>query len=188
VILAALAGWVLHLQAANFTIHSRPRDDGGHQYRASGRFRAAPEAVAQVVLEPIKHGTLPGLLREDVIVNGPGERLVRDVWRFPIIQDRDTCLRVEIRRAEKRWRMKWSQVSGCPAPEDGVVRMAANEGYWELEPDAEGGTRFTTELYSDPGGWVPRWLSRALVPGHLEGLVPAIDRAACAVPGSGCEK
>jgi len=45
---------------------------------------------------------------------------------------------------------------------DGRVRIPKSDGYWRIEPDANG-ARVSYEIHADPGGWVPAWLANLTV-------------------------
>ena len=45
-------------------------------------------------------------------------------------------------------------------PRDGVVRVTALRGFYRLTALDGGRTRVVYQVYSDPGGSLPRWLAR----------------------------
>ena len=94
---------------------------------------------------------------------GPGHVIVynRTASPFFLISDRDVVLDVKgtIVPEKKMLRIAFGNVVHTKVPPfDGVVRMPALHGFWELVEKGEKKTEVTYQVQADPGGALPAWL------------------------------
>lgn len=79
------------------------------------------------------------------------------------VADRDLVVRGSIRIDRDRRLVVSSfrsvNLRGMP-PREGVVRVTALKGFYRLKQLKDGKTRVLYQVYSDPGGSLPRWLAR----------------------------
>ena len=77
--------------------------------------------------------------------------------------DRDLVVRGSIRVDEDRQQVVSSfksVTSSRMPPREGVVRVTALRGFYRLTALNGGKTRVVYQVFSDPGGSLPRWLAR----------------------------
>src|SRR5581483_8832127 len=103
----------------------------------------------------------PEVVKREVFVDEPRERLYHDVIRTPIVSDRDFVMHEAITvDNDGTWTMKFDNVSDARAPEkDGVVRMPKCLGTVVASP-APGGAKVVYTVFTDVGGAVPAVLTR----------------------------
>jgi hypothetical protein len=76
---------------------------------------------------------------------------------FPL-SDRDFVLDVKVQRLPGGGiRIPFRAIDDAPPARAGRVRMDKMEGYWLLDPQADGNTRVTYQYLSDPAG-IPAWI------------------------------
>lgn len=89
----------------------------------------------------------------------------------PVISARDGCTHIEYSRRASSFHVAWRPSTGCPKAPDGMVRMVANSGTWDVRPALGGTTHVTYSGHADPGGALPTWLiNRAVVGGSVDTL------------------
>jgi hypothetical protein len=79
------------------------------------------------------------------------------------VADRDLVVRGSFRVDEDRHQVVSSFKSVTSTrmpPRDGVVRVTELKGFYQLTALDGGRTRVVYQVYSDPGGSLPRWLAR----------------------------
>ncbi|MCO4744693.1 MAG: hypothetical protein KC912_07890 [Proteobacteria bacterium] len=78
------------------------------------------------------------------------------------ISNRDILLWGELTQKGEGWRYAWTKASDEPlTAASGHVVCERSDGWWEVQPRAEGGVNVTYELRYDPGGSVPGFLVRS---------------------------
>jgi hypothetical protein len=126
---------------------------------AVGEFDAPPAEVQAALLDYGAHARINEHLAEStVLVRGPGEELVYQHLKLPVIKDRDFTLRVTWAEGPPRG-LRFGIVAQGPAPKKKAVRMTVLNGRWDLEPIRDGnGTRATYHVQLDFAGSIPRWM------------------------------
>lgn len=79
------------------------------------------------------------------------------------VTPRDSLIEVTTEEEEDALVRHLKGVPDLLPQEKGFVRVASVEGYWRLEPLAEGGVKVTYQLHNEPGGSVPSWLANSFV-------------------------
>jgi hypothetical protein len=101
--------------------------------------------------------------KREVIKETATERWTYEQISLPLVSDRDYVLHVKIEQPPDTGRCEISfQSYEDPAypPTSDHVRMASVRGYWTLTPTEDGEVKIVYEVFSDPGGSVPAFLSR----------------------------
>ncbi len=101
------------------------------------------------------------LAQSTVLSKRPGELIVYQYLKLPVIKDRDYALRVVWRDGDPR-ELSFS-VDGThgPAPTSKTVRLSTLTGHWVLEPIRGGtATRAVYHMTIDFAGSVPRYMVR----------------------------
>lgn len=176
-------GWTLVSRSAELTIFKRPRKDSNiHEVKAVGLIEAAPLVVKRVLDDTAEYPRFMPYVTESRVISRDGDMII-GYQRVspPLISDRDYTMRVrtETRRGADGgtcYCKRWEPANDLgPAEKSGVARVKINEGYWLLEPVAEGRrTQATYSLYCDSGGTLPAAIvnvaNRTAIPKIFEGV------------------
>ncbi len=156
------------------------KDTGAIELAAVGELPAPPGEVQAVLLDYPAHPKVNKRLAESTILSrAPGELLVYQHLKLPVVKDRDFTLRVT-----------WSDARGLrfaidgrrgPAPTSSAVRLSVLDGDWELEPIRGGtATRAVYHVQIDLAGSIPRWMVRGGaakdIPGVYSGMRALLDQ------------
>jgi hypothetical protein len=169
------------------------KDTAAIELAAVGEFDAPPAEVQAALLDYSAHGRVNSHLAESTVLSRrPGEQLVYQHLKLPVIKDRDFTLRVTWTDGDPRG-LRFS-IDGArgPAATKHAVRMSVLNGRWDLEPIRDGNaTRAVYHVQIDFAGSVPRWMVRGgaakdlpgvyigmrrLVAEHRSGRVGAVSR------------
>ncbi len=167
VALALPASWQTLRERKGVRLERRPVSGSVfYEYRASAASAEPPERVIDHLwTDYVAHP--PEMVRRRVLRERPGEKLIYDLAKTPIVSDRDYAFR--FRRLDdattRVYQVVFEAVSAdpygqvsIPEPPKGVVRMGVIRGSWTIEPSASGGSEISYVVYNDPGGSVPAWL------------------------------
>jgi len=129
---------------------------------AVGEFDAPPVEVQAALLDYGAHGRVnPHLAESRVLQRRPGELLVYQRLKMPVIKDRDFTLSVAWSDGEPRGLRFAIDGTHGPKPTKNAVRMTLLDGSWDLEPIRGGrATRAVYHVQIDFAGSVPRSLVR----------------------------
>jgi hypothetical protein len=139
---------------------------------AVGEFDAPPDEVQAALLDYGAHPHINKHVAESrVLEHNPGELLVYQHLKLPVISDRDFTLRVIWNQGSARGIAFSIDGAHGPAPTTNRVRMSLLKGRWELEP-IRGGTATRAFYYVqiDFAGSVPRWMVRGGAAKDLPGV------------------
>ena len=154
------------------------KDTGAIELAAVGEFDAPPSEVQAALLDYGAHVRVNKHLAESTVLSRvPGEQLVYQHLKLPVIKDRDFTLR--IRWNEQGARNITFSIDGSrgPAPTKKAVRMSTLNGRWDLEPIREGSaTRAVYHVQIDFAGSVPRWMVRGGAAKDLPGVYVGMRR------------
>jgi hypothetical protein len=129
---------------------------------AVGEFDAPPAEVQAALLDYGAHTRIVSRLAESrVLARQPGQQLVYQHLKLPVIKDRDFTLRVTWAEGPPRG-LRFS-VDGAhgPSATSKAVRLTVLNGRWDLQPIREGnGTRAIYHVQIDFAGSVPMWMVR----------------------------
>lgn len=131
------------------------------EVRAQGIIDAPPERVLAALTDFEAYTETMPYTAESRVMKREGDA----VWLYqvidaPLSSRRDLCMKISVVRAKGRVGTRWTLANDvAPAPREGIVRVPASEGGWELAPIRGGkATRAIYRIHTDPGGSVPRWV------------------------------
>jgi hypothetical protein len=154
------------------------KDTGAIELAAIGEFDAPPAEVQAALLDYGAHVRVNTHLAESTVLSRhPGEQLVYQHLKLPVIKDRDFTLRVTWTDGEPRG-LRFS-IDGAhgPGATKKAVRMSTLNGRWDLEPTHDGnGTRAVYHVQIDFAGSVPRWMVRGGAAKDLPGVYIGMRR------------
>jgi len=171
----------------SLTVSSRQRPASDvREVRGLGSF-AAPPWVIKNVVDDVEHykDFMPYTKTSTREQGGDGYIISYQRLQVPLADDRDYTIKIFDESTESAtgvvvWKNRWSSAEAIGrAPIDGVVRIAVNEGYWQLE-DLDGGkhTKATYYVYTNPGGALPVFLVNAANTQAVPDLWKAVAKAA----------
>jgi hypothetical protein len=146
---------------------------------AVGEIDAPPAEVEAVLLDYGNASRMIDRLAESrILERKPGEIVVYQHLKLPVIKDRDFTLHVTFDDHHPRGlRFRIDNTRG-PGEKKGLVRMTMLNGRWDLEPIREGqATRATYHVQLDFAGSVPRWMVAGGAAKDLPKLYEGIRRA-----------
>lgn len=148
------------------------KDTGAIELAAVGEFDAPPAEVQAALLDYGAHVRINKHLAESTVLSRtPGEQLVYQHLKLPVIKDRDFTLRVRWNERGARGISFSIDPSHGPAATKKAVRMSTLNGRWDLEPIREGSaTRAVYHVEIDFAGSVPRWMVRGGAAKDLPGV------------------
>ena len=138
------------------------KDSREIQLAAVADFDAPPAEVQAALLDYEAHARVNKHLAESkVLERRPGEEVVYQHLKLPVIKDRDFTLRVHWNEGAPRGIQFAIDGSKGPPPTGKLVRMSTLDGSWVLEPLRDGAaTRAIYHVRIDFAGSVPRWMVR----------------------------
>jgi polyketide cyclase/dehydrase/lipid transport protein len=154
------------------------KDAAAIELAAVGEFDAPPAEVQAALLDYGAQVRVNQHLGESrVLARRPGEEVVYQRLKLPVVADRDFTLHVTwIEGAPRGLRFAIDGARGPAAP-PGVVRMPRLDGRWDLEPIRDGAaTRAVYHVQLDFGGSVPRWMVRGGAAKDVPGVYVGIRR------------
>lgn len=151
----------------------------GIELAVEGSIPASPERVRRVLTDYPRHQQWQKHLKDNRIL-GKGDGFV-DVYQrldLPVLDDRDFTLHVTWGSdAGVGWIRFTTANQLGPAPVKGVVRVAAHEGAWRLEPEAGGkSTHAVYRFYLDLAGSFPSWMGKGQAADDLPEFFTALTR------------
>jgi hypothetical protein len=100
--------------------------------------------------------------KREVLRETPTERWTYEQLALPVVSDRDYVIHVKVEQPPQTGRCEISfQTESDPTrpPVDGLVRIKSVRGYWWVTPSADGKHKVVYQVFSDPGGAVPPFLT-----------------------------
>lgn len=154
------------------------QDSSAIELAAVGELDAPPAEAQAALLDYGAHARINSHLSESTVLERrPGEQLVYQHLKLPVIKDRDFTLRVRWTDGAARG-LRFS-IDGAhgPAPTKQAVRMTVLEGRWDLEPIRDGSATLAVyHVQIDFAGSVPRWMVRAGAAKDLPGVYIGMRR------------
>lgn len=145
---------------------------GAIELAAVGEFDAPPAEVQAALLDYGAHVRINKHLAESTVLSrAPGEQLVYQHLKLPVIKDRDFTLHVRWKEGSPRGITFSIDGAQGPAATNKAVRMSTLNGRWDLEPIREGSaTRAVYHVQIDFAGSVPDWMVRGGAGKDLPGV------------------
>lgn len=165
--------WRQSAKVDGVTVYTRtPEGTSVAELKAVGLIEAPPARVWEVIRDYEHYTTrMPYTEVAKVLRRDADGRRIRfySVINAPLVSRRDYVIDLVDESnwdngkgfLKSTWRIADSIVEPTPnvAPQEGIVRVTLNNGYWLLEPREAGRHTFTTYyLYTDPGGSIPKWI------------------------------
>ena len=148
------------------------KGDGPVELAAVGEFDAPPAEVQAALLDYGAHIRINKNLAESkVLSRAPGEMLVYQHLKLPVIKDRDFTLHVRWNEGKPRGITFSIDGAQGPGASTKAVRMSTLTGRWDLEPINGGNaTRAIYHVQIDFAGSVPPWMVRGGAAKDLPGV------------------
>ena len=102
----------------------------------------------------------PDLKSRIIVSESENERVTYEQISPPVVANRDYAVRAKrVLNEDGSCRMSFEAANElAPKQPDGWVRIAKLKGAWIFEPEAEGKTKVTYLIHSDPGGAIPAFM------------------------------
>jgi ribosome-associated toxin RatA of RatAB toxin-antitoxin module len=138
-----------------------------YESKAIGDIAASTDLVHAVLNDAESYTTFMPYTAECRVLKREGDSIVAyQRISAPMTSDRDYTIRV--RNSSKRveggmqYSSHWNADNALGPPEKrGVIRVNLCEGSWLLEPIGPNATRATYTVYTDSGGWIPKFIKEA---------------------------
>jgi ribosome-associated toxin RatA of RatAB toxin-antitoxin module len=145
------------------TIHRRQRTVS-YESKAVGEIAASTGLVHAVIDDVESYSTFMPYTVECRVLKRTGDSVVAyERISAPMTSDRDFT--VHVRNSSKKveggtqYSSHWTADNSLgPSERHGVVRVNLCEGSWLLEPIGPDRTRATYTIYTDSGGWIPKFI------------------------------
>lgn len=184
--LAKEAAWDEVAKRDGVTIYNRSRAGSDiKEIRAVGVIDAPHWVVKNVVDDVGRYKEFMPHTKESKVLRREGGALITyQQIDAPVVSNRDYTLRQQdqsrrLPDGRIAYKKAWSLANHLgPPPQDGVVRVEVNEGYWLLE-DVDGKkTAATYYLHTNPGGSLPGFVVNAANTRAIPDLFKAIEKQA----------
>jgi len=148
------------------------KDAAAIELAAVGEFDAPPAEVQAALLDYGSHPRVNHhLAASTVLERHPGQLLVYQHLKLPVIKDRDFTLRVAWTEGSLRGLTFSIDGAHGPGATSKAIRMTLLNGRWDLEPIRDGSaTRAVYHVELDFAGSVPRWMVRGGAAKDLPGV------------------
>lgn len=104
---------------------------------------------------------MPPVKERRFIKRGSDELVFYDRVATPVVSDRDYTMKINRVSNGEVLRLEFGTTDQYgPPPDPAYVRMGMVKGYWQVEPDGQGGSNVRYEVYSEPGGSIPAAIVR----------------------------
>lgn len=104
---------------------------------------------------------MPPVKERRFIKRGADELVFYDRVATPVVSDRDYTMKINRVSNGEVLRLDFGTTDQFgPPPDPAYVRMGMVKGYWQAEPDGQGGSKVRYEVYSEPGGSIPAAIVR----------------------------
>jgi hypothetical protein len=135
-----------------------------YESKAVGEIAASTDLVHAVIEDVESYTTFMPYTAECQVLKREGDSILAyQRISAPMASDRDYTIRVH--KSSKKveggtsYLSHWATENASGPPEKrGVVRVTLCEGSWLLEPLGPNATRATYTIYTDSGGWIPKFI------------------------------
>ncbi len=178
--------WEVAATSKGVTVMQRERRGSAlKEVKAVGEVDAPARAVFRLLRDYARYTEIMPYTEESRVVAVEGSGKVIHFYsriNAPLVSRRDYTMRIvdttDPGDAQGRLSNRWTPSDKGPAPEDGVVRVAVNEGSWLVEPLGEARCRATYALFTDPGGNLPTWIKNSANSSAIPDMFEAIRKHA----------
>ena len=162
--------WTEVSKSDNLVVYNRERPGSDVKEIKGVGTIDAPNWVVKNVLDDADHYTsfMPYVQESRVLARDPAKHTTTAYAKVdpPIISPRDYTLLVHDESKKNAdgsitYKNRWESANDKgPAEKPGIVRVKITDGYWLLEPSADGQkTKATYLLYTDGGGGIPSFVA-----------------------------
>ncbi len=162
---AAEEPWEEKADSKGVKVYSRSRSGTGvKELKSIGVVDSPPRAVFKVLGDFPRYKEMFPNTEESIVVSTEDKAThFYTVINPPMVSRRDYCIRVaddtDPKDPKGVYKISWKLSDKGPAPKNGTVRVAVNDGSWILEPIEDGKkTQVTYFIFTDPGGSLPNWI------------------------------
>lgn len=150
------------------------------ELRAEAFFPVPAERVWEVLLD-VHHYIefMPYIEKTLVLGTHPEGHFEYQLLDPPIVSKRDYVAKVTLKANPKAgiYERRWTLTMEIgPPPSESVVRVSVNDGAWKLERHANGHTRVTYLVRTDPGGAIPAWVANRANKESIPALLDAVRK------------
>ena len=182
-------GWTEVSHSDNLVVYNRERPGSSvKEIRGIGTIDA-PNWVVKNVIDDAEHyaSFMPYVQESQVLSRDPAKHTTLAYAKInpPIISPRDYTLLVHDESKKNAdgsitYKNRWEAANDKgPAEKPGIVRVKVTDGYWLLEPTADGQkTRATYLLYTDGGGGIPSILANQVNKTRVKEIFEVIGKQA----------
>jgi hypothetical protein len=166
----AAAAWELKYSKDGITVYERPvANERVSELKAIAEIDAPPLSCWNVIRDFERYTeTMPFVMESRILQVTPPRSFVylRVNVGIPGVWERDYTIEFTDQSdppgPQRSYRAAWRLANDAgPVESDGTVRIALNQGTWEIAPSAEGrGATATYQVLVDPGGDLPAGLVR----------------------------
>lgn len=161
-LLAAEPGaWEKVTTSDGVTVEQRPVSDSKFvELRFTTTTDKTPESLCAAVFGDGKFDKEePDLKSRHVLSETPDTRITHDSITPPLVNQRDYVVKAHWAMEGSACRMTFEATDELAPPlAAGWIRVTKVRGYWLFEP-ADGKTKLTYVVFSDPGGAIPPWIA-----------------------------
>ena len=156
-------------ERAGCSISVGDRDDAGLDLIvADCAWPIAPDKVIAAVKNPEKHAFLASVESSTKLADGR----IHQVHVASGISNRQITLDfTDVNLPDGGFKTSWTRSAKQEPLAEDLVQAEVDDGYWEVHPDGQGGSKVTYGLRYGLGGRVPTWLVRSFQKTGLADLV-----------------
>jgi hypothetical protein len=147
--------------------HYRRERTRSYESKAVGEIAASADLV-HAVLDDVESYTsfMPYTAECRVLKRESDSVIAYQRISTPMVSDRDYSLRVRFSSKKVEggtsYLSQWNADNALGPPERrGIIRVALCDGTWLLEPAGPNTTRATYTIYTDSGGWIPKFIKES---------------------------
>ncbi len=172
------------IEGRKLKVYAREKEGSDvKETRGIGSFAAAPWIIKNVIDDVGHYKDFMPYTKESLVVKqGDGFIISYQRVSTPVVEDRDYNIKIidesrEDAAGKVIWKNRWTVTSGGVPVKDGVTRISLNDGYWQLEDAADGGTKVTYYVNTNPGGGLPSFVVNMANSTAVGELFKAVARA-----------
>ena len=180
--------WELSSQDDGLMIYTREKPGSAvHEMKAQGFIDAPAPAVFKALRDYAHYDqTMPYTEESKVLGSSADGKVIYfySVVNAPFVSRRDYVIKCvdasDWKDGKGYMKVTWSTTNEKQVPpRDGIVRVTVNEGYWYLQPIANGTRTYATYyLYTDPGGSLPKWIVNKANSSAIPDVFKAVSKQA----------
>ncbi len=183
------SGWTEVSRTDNLVVYNRERAGATYKEVKGVGTIDAPNWVVKNVLDDADHYTefMPYVQESKVLKRDPADHTTLAYAKVnpPLISSRDYTLLVHDESKKNAdgsvtYKNRWEAANDKgPAEKPGIVRVKVTDGFWLLEPAADGQkTKATYQLYTDGGGGIPAFVANQVNKTRVKEIFDHVEQQA----------